>query len=169
VLVNWETASGSELGVKDLGRGIILRETTAGAGSIRVVFDIQNRWAAAATPKVPPRTADEMIDDVVNGTAPPVPPPPPQPTSDDEPFGLLLVTARMLAPSGAEIEEVGVQPDVQPACAAAERPRVNEDCPLRLAPDVMVQARDPQRATLLSTARALSNPVAHRPAAPTRP
>ena len=89
--------------------------------------------------------------------------------SDDEPFGLLLVTARMLAPSGAEIEQVGVQPDVQPACAAGERPRANEDCPLQLAQDVVVQARDPQRATLLSTARALANPVAHRPAAPARP
>ena len=115
------------------------------------------------------RTADEMIDDVVNGTAPRVPPPPPQPTSDDELFGLLLVTARMLAPSGAEIEQVGVQPDVQPACAAGERPRADEDCPLRLAQDVVIQARDSQRATLLSTARALANPVAHRPAAPARP
>jgi C-terminal processing protease CtpA/Prc len=172
VLVNRETASGAELvaaAIKDLGRGIILGETTAGAGSIRVVFDIQNRWTAAATPKVPPRTADEMIDDVVNGTEPRVPPPPPQPTSDDELFGLLLVTGRMLAPTGAEIEQVGVRPDVQPACAAGERPRANEDCPLQLAQDVVVHARDPQRATLLSTARALANPVAHRPTAPARP
>ena len=57
MLVNRETASGSELvaaAIKDLGRGIILGETTAGAGSIRMVFDIQNRWTAAATPRVPP-------------------------------------------------------------------------------------------------------------------
>jgi len=77
----------------------------------------------------------------------------------DEPLGLLLMNGRMLGAGGGEIEGVGVQPDIQPACPAGGQPRAGEDCLVRLGRDMVIQARDPERATLLSTARSLASPI----------
>jgi hypothetical protein len=65
------------------------------------------------------------------------------------------MTGRLLAAGGAEIEGAGVVPDVQPACAAGERSHPDEDCLLLLAQDVIARAKDPQRSTLLATAKEL--------------
>jgi hypothetical protein len=145
VLVNRRTAAGSELvaaAIKNLGRGVILGEPTAGAGAIRVVFEL---------PKPRPRRSPTEVAD---GTKPPAS----QPVPGDEPFGLFLMTGRLLAAGGGEIEGAGVKPDVQPACPGGEQTRPHQDCLLQLAQDLVLQAHDPQRATLLSTARTLPAP-----------
>jgi len=73
----------------------------------------------------------------------------------------------LLASGGAEIEGVGVAADVQPTCPAGERIRPDEDCLLLLAQDVIARARDPQRSTLLSTAKELAPaPARPRPTPP---
>ena len=164
VLVNRRTASASELvaaAIKNLGRGVVMGDPTAGAATIRVLFDL---------PKGPLRPAParhvasdrDVIQDVIDGKEPtPSPPPPPvQPQRDSELLGLLLATGRLLASGGAEIEGVGVVPDVQPACPAGERVRPDEDCLLLLAQAVIARAKDPQRSTLLSTAKELASPAA---------
>jgi hypothetical protein len=163
VLVNHRTAAASELvaaAIKNLGRGVVMGDPTAGAATVRVLFDL---------PKGPLRTAParhaasdrDIIQDVIDGKAPtPSPPPPVEPERDRELLGLLLATGRLLASGGAEIEGVGVAPDVQPACPAGERVRPDEDCLLLLAQEVIARAKDPQRSTLLSTAKELASPAA---------
>ena len=163
VLVNHRTAAASELvaaAIKNLGRGVVVGDPTAGAATIRVLFDL---------PKGPLRPAParhaasdrDIIQDVIDGKAPPPSPPPPlEPERDPELLGLLLATGRLLASGGAEIEGVGVRPDVQPACPAGQRDRPDEDCLLLFAQEVIARAKDPQRSTLLSTAKELASPVA---------
>jgi hypothetical protein len=163
VLVNHRTASGSELvaaAIKILGRGVVVGDPTAGAATIRVLFDI---------PKGPLRPAParraasdrDIIQDVIDGKAPPPSPPPPvEAERDPELLGLLLATGRLLASGGAEIEGVGVRPDVQPACSSGQRDRPDEDCLLFFAQEVIARAKNPQRSTLLSTAKELASPVA---------
>jgi hypothetical protein len=167
VLVNHQTASASELvaaAIKNLGRGVIMGEPTAGAATIRVMFDVH---------KGPPRPSParhagrDVIQDVIDGKSPPPSPlPPVQPGRDPELLGLVLATGRLLASGGAEIEGVGVVADVQPTCSAGARIRPDEDCLLLLAQDVIARAKDPQRSTLLSTAKELASPVARPRATP---
>jgi C-terminal peptidase prc len=161
VLVNRRTAAASEFvaaAIKNLGRGVILGEATAGAGSIRVFFDIR---------KSPPRRVPpDVVEDVLQGAKPtPLQPPPP----DDEPLGLLLTTGRLLAAGGAEIEGVGVLPDIDSPCPIGEQLRAGEDCLLQLAQGVVAQAPDAQRPTLVSTAKALAGPAARPLTAPPQP
>ena len=170
VLVNHRTASASELvaaAIKNLGRGIVVGEPTAGAATIRVLFDIP-KGPLRQHPSRHAASDRDIIQDVIDGKAPaPAPPPPVQPEGDRELLGLVLATGRLLASGGAEIEGVGVVADVQPVCPAGERIRPDEDCLLLLAQDVIARAKDPQRSTLLSTAKELASTAA-RPR-PTRP
>jgi hypothetical protein len=62
------------------------------------------------------------------------------------------VTGRLLASGGAEINGTGVRPDV-------ELPVSDDDCLVQFARTLIVQARDPQRSTLLSTAKSLPVPA----------
>ena len=71
-----------------------------------------------------------------------------------------------LASGGTEIEGAGVTPDIQPACLADERQRSDGDCLLQLAQNLVDRARDPQRSTLLSTAKELVTPAVRPPSAP---
>lgn len=159
VLVNRKTAAASELvaaAIKDLGRGIVLGEPTAGAGSVRVIFEIQQPSAPPNAPAPNHPTSRDFIQDTIDGKEPEPPPPPhAQPASDMLTLGLVLKTARMLTAGGAEIEGGGVQPDVQPACLTSAKAHAGEDCLMAFAREVMARAGDPQRATLLSTARTL--------------
>jgi hypothetical protein len=164
VLVNHQTASASELvaaAIKNLGRGIVMGEPTAGAATIRVLFDIPKGPMIPVIPAAPRRANSDrdIIQDVIDGKAPAPPPPPPtpvQPLGDPEMLGLVLATGRLLASGGAEIDGVGVTPDLQPSCPAGERVRGDEDCLLVVAREVIARAKDGQRSTLLSTAKELA-------------
>jgi C-terminal peptidase prc len=151
VLVNGRTAEAAELvaaAIKNLGRGVVLGEPTAGAGSVMAFFDIRN---------APPRRvpSKDVVQDIIDG---PKPPPAPSPVPVDDPLGLLLKTGRLLAAGGAEIEKAGVVPDVGTPCAAAEAGRPEDDCLVQFAHDVVARAQDPSRAAVLSTAKALGGP-----------
>jgi carboxyl-terminal processing protease len=170
VLVNHRTASASELvaaAIKNLGRGVVVGEPTAGAASIRTVFDIP-KGPLRLPPSRHAASDRDIIQDVIDGKAPAQSPPPPvQPERDRELLGLVLATGRLLASGGAEIEGVGVVADVQPTCPAGERIRPDEDCLLLLAQDVIARAKDPQRSTLLSTAKEIASaPNRPRPTSP---
>lgn len=130
VLVNQGTASAAELvaaAVKNLGRGVILGERTAGAALVRVYFDVPN-GPARLLPEEP----------------------------DPEELGLQLTIGRLLAAGGGEITGVGVGPDVQPTCPAGVQPGSGDDCLLAFAQSVLAEARDPRRSTLLSAAKTLA-------------
>ena len=104
VLVNHRTASASELvaaAIKNLGRGIVMGDPTAGAATIRVLYDLPKGPLRAAPARQAASNRD-VIQDVIDGKEPtPSPPPPPvQPERDSELLGLLLATGRLLA-SGA--------------------------------------------------------------------
>ncbi len=163
VLVNHRTAAASELvaaAIKNLGRGVVMGEPTAGAATIRFLFDISKEPLRASASRNAASDRD-IIQDVIDGKAPtPSSPPRVQPQRDPELLGLLLATGRLLASGGAEIEGVGVVADVQPTCPASARIRPDEDCLLLLAQDVIARAKDPQRSTLLSTAKELASPAA---------
>ena len=139
VLVNRRTAEGSELvaaAIKNLGRGVVLGELTAGEGAIDVIFDLPRTRR-----RQPPKDRD-VVQNIIDGAKP-------SPTGDEpvgEPMGLRLTTGRLLAAGGGEIERTGVRPDVE---------LTDDDCLLQFAQALIVQARYPQRSTLLSTAKAL--------------
>ena len=157
VLVNHRTASASELvaaAIKNLGRGVVLGEPTAGAATIRVLFDIP-KGPLRQSPARRAASDRDIVQDVIDGKAPPAPSPPPpaQPEGDRELLGLVLATGRLLSSGGAEIEGVGVVADVQPICPAGEPIRPDQDCPLLFAQDLIARAKDPQRSTLLSIAK----------------
>jgi len=170
VLVNHRTASAAELvaaAIKNLGRGLVMGEPTAGRAAIRVAFDVPKE------PQQPSRSLHaasdrDIIQDVISGKAPTVSPPPPvEPEGDRETLALLLLTGRLLASGGAEIEGVGVAADVQPTCLEGARLRPDDDCLLLLAQDVIARARDPLPSTLLSIAREVgSSGPRPRPAPP---
>jgi hypothetical protein len=65
-----------------------------------------------------------------------------------------MTTGRLLAAGGTEIEGAGVQPDARPTCD--EKPRAGDDCLLRFAEELVTRSKDPQRATLVATAKALA-------------
>jgi hypothetical protein len=162
VLVNRQTAAGSELvaaAIKNLGRGVVLGEPTAGAGSIDVMFDLPR------TRRHLPSKDRDVVQDILDGAKPS----PAIEGPDGEPLGLLLKTGRLLAAGGAEIEGAGVRPDVQPRWPVSEPSRVEDDCLRQFADALIGQARDPQRATLLSTAKTLSAPAACRAVVAPRP
>ena len=172
VLVNHQTASAAELvaaAIKNLGRGIIVGEPTAGHATIRVLFDIPKGPLIPIAPRhANPDQDRDVIQDVIDGKAPAESPPTPvQPVADREMLGLVLATGRLLASGGAEIDGVGVTPDLQPSCPADERVRGDGDCLLVLARDVIARAKDARRSTLLSTAKDLAargaGPVRTRP------
>jgi hypothetical protein len=100
----------------------------------------------------------DIVQEVIDGKLPD-PSPPPKPERDPNPLGLVLVTGRLLASGGREIQGAGVTPDIQPTCSTGDRPRSEEDCLLRFAEDLVVRARDPQRSTLLSTAKEVASAV----------
>jgi hypothetical protein len=136
VLVNGRTAAGSELvaaAIKNLGRGIVVGEPTAGAGSIQAFFDI-------------PRTRRHDVTD-----------------AESQPFGLLLTIGRLLAAGGAEIDGRGVRPDLQPAWPVNPASRPEKDCLLQLAQASIIRAAAPEPPTLLSTAKTLAGEMACPP------
>lgn len=171
VLVNHETAEGAELvasAIKNTGRGVILGEPTAGAGSVRAFFDL-----LATERPIPARLAPGSPDsdgarNVLDGREPPAPPEPAQadPTGVDQPeevLGLLLRTGYLRTANDDSIEGAGVRPDIQPRWTAGPGPASNEDCLLELAQALISQAPDARRSTLLSTAKDLaSKPVCGR-------
>jgi hypothetical protein len=143
VLVNRRTASGAEIvaaALKNLGRGVVLGEPTAGLASIDVVFELP------PTRRRPGEPDDESL----------------------ESLGLLLSLGRALAPGGAEIAGAGVTPDIQ-LSPVTEALRAENDCLLQFADALINQAPDPRRATLLSTARTLAPPAACKTVTPARP
>jgi Peptidase family S41 len=144
VLVNRQTASGAELvaaAIKNSGRGVVLGEPTAGAASIRVMFDVP-----------------------IPGRLPPLVGAP-----DAAPLGLVMMTGRLLAAQDAEIDGVGVQPDLRLPWPVAEPSRPDDDCLRQFAESLIDQARDPRRATLLSMAKALAPQAMCGRAAPPHP
>jgi C-terminal processing protease CtpA/Prc len=158
VLVNKRTASASELvaaAIKNLGRGIVVGEPTAGAASVRVVFEI-SKGRSRATPPPARDPSRDVVQDILDGKVS-SPPPPVRPQHDDEALGLLLVTGKLLASGGAPIEGAGVVPDLQPTCG--EPARAGDDCLLRIAQEAIVQAHDAQRPALLSAAKAVAAPA----------
>ena len=80
-----------------------------------------------------------------------------------EPLGLVLTTARLLAAGGADIEGTGVQPDVDHGWSTEESHR-DQDCLRQFATALIATARDPQRATLLATAKSLAGKAVCGPA-----
>jgi len=159
VLVNRRTAAASELvaaAIKNLGRGVVIGEPTAGVASIRTLFDV-SKGLRPPTPSLHTAADRDFIQDVIDGKAP-TPPPVVQPYRDPEPLGLVLVTGRLLASGGAEIERVGAVPDLKPSCPAGERVRPDEDCLMTFAQEVIARSKDAQRSTLLSVAKALVSP-----------
>jgi hypothetical protein len=158
VLVNRRTAAASELvaaAIKNLGRGVVIGEPTAGFASIRVLFDV-SKEPRSPTPTPHPAADRDFIQDVIDGKAS-TPPPVVQPYRDSEPLGLTLVTGRLLASGGAEIERVGAVPDLQPACPSGEPIRPDQDCLMIFAQEVIARSKDAQRSTLLSVAKALAS------------
>jgi Peptidase family S41 len=163
VLVNRRTASGSELvaaAVKNLGRGVVLGELTAGAGSIDVLFDIANTRPQSQR-RLPPQNPDR---DVVQNILDDVKPEPvkSEPVKDEllgDPFGLRLMTGRLLASGGAEIDRTGVRPDVELAGSSGKDAGTDNDCVVRFARTLINQASDSRRSTLLATAKALPIPA----------
>jgi len=77
VLVNHRTTSASELvaaAIKNLGRGVVVGEPTAGAAAIRVLFDIP-RGPLRQPPSRHAASDRAIVQDVIDGKAPaPVPP-----------------------------------------------------------------------------------------------
>ena len=143
VLVNRRTASGSELvaaAVKNLGRGVVLGELTAGSGSIDVLFDIANTLPQPQ--RRPPQNPDR---DVVQNILDDVKPEPvkSEPVKDEllgDPFGLRLMTGRLLASGGAEIDRTGVRPDVELAGSSGKDSGTDDDCLVRFARTLITQA-----------------------------
>jgi hypothetical protein len=165
VLVNRRSAATSELvaaAIKNLGRGVILGEPTAGAASILVMYDVP-KGPLRTTP--PRRASSDIIQDVIDGTDSRPPAPPVQPDSKDV-LGLMLATGRLLASGDAEIEGAGVIPDVSPTCPGGARPRLDDDCLVQLAKNLVTRARDPQRSSLLAIAKELATPAVAPPSTP---
>jgi hypothetical protein len=170
VLVNKVTASGAELvasAIKNLGRGIILGEPTAGAASVRVMFDIP-KGPVRSAPHTPRDPSRDVVQDIIDGksAAPPSPQPPVQPEPAEERLCLLLMTGTLLASGGAPIEGVGLAPDVQPHCVVREQASDGDDCLLRIAQEAIVRTRDSQRSTLLAAAKAIAGAAKSPAAAP---
>jgi C-terminal processing protease CtpA/Prc len=145
VLVNRRTAAAAELvaaAVKNLGRGIVVGEPTAGAGMIEQMFEIPRARRHTLDNVQPARSVDELLE--------------------GDPLGLYLTTGRLLAAGGAEIEGAGVQPDVEMAWPTGEGARPDEDCLRQFAEALIARARDPGRSTLLATAKTLPAEAACR-------
>lgn len=157
VLVNRRTAAAAEFvaaAVKNLGRGIVVGEPTAGAGMIDQMFDIPRTRR-----RDPPKDRD-VVQNVIDN----VPPPKPVDELEGDPFGLYLATGRLLAAGGAEIERAGVQPDVEMAWPSGEGSRADGDCVRQFGEAVIARARDAERSTLLSTAKSVPAEAACRSA-----
>ena len=147
VLVNRRTAAAAELvaaAVKNLGRGIVVGEPTAGAGTIAEIFEI-TRARRHTLDNVPPA---KSVDELLEG----------------DPLGLYLTAGRLLAAGGAEIEGAGVQPDVAMAWPTGDGLRPDQDCLLQFAEALIARARDGERSTLLSSAKTLPAEAACRSA-----
>ncbi len=147
VLVNRQTAAAAEFvaaAVKNLGRGIVVGEPTAGAGTIDQMFEIPRPWRHTLDNVPPAKSVDELLE--------------------GDPLGLYLTTGRLLAAGGAEIEGAGVQPDVEMAWPTGEGSRPDEDCLRQFAEALIARARDPERSTLLATAKTLPAEAACRTA-----
>ena len=169
VLVNRRTASGSELvaaAVKNLGRGVVLGELTAGAGSIDVLFDIANTLPQPQRRRPPQNPDRDVVQNILDDVKPE--PVKSEPVKDEllgDPFGLRLMTGRLLASGGAEIDRTGVRPDVELAGSSGKDSGTDNDCLVRFARTLITQARDSRRSTLLATAKALPIPAECGPAA----
>ena len=157
VLVNRQTAAAAELvaaAVKNLGRGVVVGEPTAGAGMVQQLFEIPSTRR-----RDPPKDRD-----VIQNTLDDIPPPKPLDQLERDPLGLYLTTGRLLAAGGAQIEGAGVQPDVEMAWPSGEGARPDEDCVVQFAEALIARARDAQRSTLLSAAKTLPAETACRSA-----
>jgi C-terminal processing protease CtpA/Prc len=145
VLVNRRTAGAAELvaaAVKNLGRGIVVGEPTAGAGMIDQMFEIPRPRRHTPDNVPPAKSVDELLE--------------------GDPLGLYLTTGRLLAAGGAEIEGAGVQPDVAMAWPTGEGARPDEDCLRQFAEALITRARDSGRSTLLAVAKAIPAEAACR-------
>jgi C-terminal peptidase prc len=161
VLVNRRTASGSELvaaAVKNLGRGVVLGELTAGAGSIDVFFDLANMLPHSQRP--PQNPSRDVVQNILDDVKPE--PVKPEPVKDEflgDPYGLRLMNARLLASGGAEIDRTGVRPDIELVASTGRESGTDNDCVMQFALTMIAQASNPQRSTLLATAKALPIPT----------
>jgi hypothetical protein len=166
VLVNRRTASGSELvasAVKNLGRGVVLGELTAGAGSIDSFFDLPSSLPLPRRQhhRPPPNPDRDVVQDIIDDVKPePLMPEPLRVDSEPEPdpFGLRLMTGRLLASGGAEIDRTGVRPDVELVAPTGRESGTDNDCVVRFARTLIARAPDPRRSTLLALAKGLTIP-----------
>jgi len=171
VLVNRRTASGSELvagAVKNLGRGIVLGELTAGAGSMDAFFDLTSP-PLSSLPRRPPQNPDrDVVQNILDDAKPePAKPEPIKPELVGDLFGLRLMTGRLLTSGGAEIDRTGVRPDVEFVGSTNKESDTDNDCLVRFARTLIDRASDSQRSTLLATAKKLPIPATcGRPAPP---
>ncbi len=163
VLVNRRTGSGAELlaaAVKNLGRGVVLGELTAGTGSIDVFFDLPNVLPPTQRSRPTQNPDRDVVQNILNDVRPE--PVKPEPAKDEflgDPFGLRLMTGRLLASGGAEIDRTGVHPDVELVASTGRESGTDNDCVVRFARTLIAQASDSQRSTLLATAKALPIPA----------
>ncbi|HXU63516.1 MAG TPA: S41 family peptidase [Polyangia bacterium] len=157
VLVNRRTASGSELvaaAVKNLGRGVVLGELTAGAGSIDVFFDMPDAPSQLPQRRPAPDPNRDVIQNILDDVKPdPVKAEPIKPEILGDPFGLRLLVGRLLASGGAEIDRTGVRPDVEAAGSTGQEPGTDNDCLVQFAAALMARAGDSRRSALLEAAK----------------
>ena len=162
VLVNHETASAAELvasAIQSLGRGLIIGEVTAGAGSVRTFFALPRKWrpAGASSPPAPPDR--DVVQNILDG----VEPPPPQEQAEpfdgqpDEMFELLLRTGYLRTANDREIEGAGVLPDIQIPRPVGPTSAAGDACLIHLAQALISQAPDARRSTLLPIAKTLAD------------
>lgn len=161
VLVNHETASGAELvasAIQNLGRGVIIGDVTAGAGSVRRFFDLPGRWPAGASSPAGSPDRDVVQNIPNDGEMPP-------PHDDGEPFsgerekvlGLLLRTGYLRTANDHDIEGSGVRPDLQPPGPVGPASASRDECLVHFAHALISRAPDGRRSTLLATAKVLAS------------
>lgn len=139
VLVNRRTSAGAELvasAIKSLGRGIVLGEQTAGAGSVREFFDL------------PVAGQPTGVASAEGGAT--------APTATDLP-GVLLRTGYLWTANDVPLESEGVRPDLPLTWPPPPASPANDDCLLKVAQAAITKAPDARRSMLLATAKALAS------------
>lgn len=162
VLVNHETAAAAELvasAIQNLGRGVIVGEATAGAGSVRTFFELPRNWrpATAGSPPAPPDR--DAVAGILDGVGAPSPGHEAEPLAAEpkEVLGLLLRTGYLRTANDRELEGAGVRPDVELPRAASAASAAADACVVQLAQALISQAPDGRRSTLLAMAKGLAH------------
>ena len=146
----------------------MLGELTAGAGSIDVFFDLPGGTMSQPQQRRPARDPDrDVIQNILDVKPEPAKPEPVKVENSDDLFGLRLLTGRLLASGGAEIDRTGVRPDIEVAASTGKEPNTDNDCLVRFAMALMARARDSRRSALLDAAKGHPIPLeCSRDAAP---